>query len=515
MKLKPPEIRRILLGEKYYFHSGIPPVFSSKIFAEKSDNFPKLWQRKLPPPTMSEQYKYAQHGGRRRDIRIPNPVNQFYVAHVIAKNWRTIERRLKKSRISKSNCDISHEHGVYLTPHRELVAERLMEISSHSHILKTDISNFFPSFYTHSVPWAIHGKPKAKKNPNDLTLWGNALDKALSRCNDRQTSGIPIGPATSLIVSEIIMAKIDSQVQKALKEKSIGGYRHVDDYFLCLDSEKDAEAALAAIEKAAAEYELNINAKKTQIIKSAEFVENAWPRKLKAMSAYRKGARDSNWLTQFASEAFSLAKQHPQDYVMKYALLILGGLPLSKWDALREENWKLYESILIRIMTTFPYTTDIVADIFWKCRKKYPLNNEKLSGAVSTLIAQHAPLEHHSEVAWALWLAKVAGLDIKPEAARKLPKVNSGICALLALDNMQRGIIRKKGINLSPWRAHLSSEGLKGKCWLLAYEAPRKGWLGDMEHITDDKCFSALHKRGISFYNEDNDDDGFDDSSYP
>src|SRR5271156_5716597 len=32
----------------------------------------------------------------------------------------------------------------------------------YSHLVKTDIKNFYPSIYTHSIAWALHGKRKAR-----------------------------------------------------------------------------------------------------------------------------------------------------------------------------------------------------------------------------------------------------------------------------------------------------------------------------------------------------------------
>jgi hypothetical protein len=94
------------------------------------------------------------------------------------------------------------------------------------YVIQTDISRFYQSIYTHSIPWALHGKAAAKAN-RSRRLIGNTLDKLVREGQDRQTIGVPIGPDTSLIIAEIILSSVD----EALKRKRLkNGLRYIDDY---------------------------------------------------------------------------------------------------------------------------------------------------------------------------------------------------------------------------------------------------------------------------------------------
>ena len=77
--------------------------------------------------------------------------------------------------------------------------------SSHryTHLVQADIKSFYPSIYTHSLAWAIHGKRHIRKgnNRHDYTLLGNRLDRLFQYSNDQRTNGIPIGPVVSDIVA--------------------------------------------------------------------------------------------------------------------------------------------------------------------------------------------------------------------------------------------------------------------------------------------------------------------------
>ena len=488
--MKPNIIRQLLLKEGYFL-AQIPPVFTSGEFAEKSNELPVAWQKE-PESRMLERYSLARPGLARRDMQIPNPVNQFYVADVIANNWQKIRRRLDKSKISESTCEITRDVVVGITPHKNLAALRLSNMAGRNHVLKTDITLCFPSIYTHSIAWACHGKKQARANHGD-ELFGNQLDVALRRCNEGKSVGIPIGPRTSHIIAEIVMSAIDVQVAKRIRKK-LHGYRHVDDYFLCFDSDQETKRAFAELQSAAAEYELVVSATKTNIYTAAEHQEDSWPHQLRAMASNRRRGKEREWLTHFVSESSALAKQYPNGSVMKYALAILGDVS--------PRNWGLYQSALLHILHNHPYAMDKVAQALRKQRKRHlPLNTTRWTEVLTSLIARCAPLGHHSEVAWALWLAKVAGFRINQKATMQLPKVQSSICALLALDCRERKLLDKdKTLNTTPWREHLSAKGLKGPCWLLAYEAPMQGWLGNGKFIDGDPFFSDLKKRDVMFY---------------
>lgn len=540
-----------------YFRAEIPPVIVGRGLAEECRHvlpFVRDMTNKKNelPVTLPEHYSAAAYGLRRREMLIPNPVNQLLVAYIIGENWDGIQHHYKKSAISKSKhwvypsepkegSDYDRSPAVAITMGREAhKKERLLKIAGHTHILKADISQFFPSVYTHSIGWALMGKSEYKamfKSTKGRICWGDDLDAAIRKGNGGQTTGIPIGPDTSHIVSEIVMTAIDEVVQEKLGDRLKAGYRYVDDYFLCFDSQKDAEFALAEIQKAAREYELAVNDRKTEVLQSIDHTEESWSRQLRAIDNDRPiqkqgktcdfkklldplflgkskqhKSNERSWLTHFASEAFAMAKKYPYESVMNYALKILRRVPMPSGDeAARDmplclENWDLYESILVRIVTAYPYTADRVAEILCECGKQPPysyfMNREKLSDAMSLLIKRHAPRDYHTETAWALWLAKVLRLEIADDAMQYLPQVKSGVCALLALDNIHSGLV-KTTPDTSPWLARIE-DGLHERCWLLAYEAPQRGWLGDTKHIDECRFFSELKKKGVSFYDEKN-----------
>lgn len=82
------------------------------------------------------------------------------------------------------------------------------------YLLKADISQFYPSIYTHTIPWALHSKATAKAGQRDVELAGNVLDKELQACQHGQTKGIAIGPDTSLGIAELLLSPIDHRMNE-------------------------------------------------------------------------------------------------------------------------------------------------------------------------------------------------------------------------------------------------------------------------------------------------------------
>ena len=110
--------------------------------------------------------------------------------------------------------------------------------TGYRYVVITDISGFFPTIYTHTIPWALHGKSIAKQNQSKTPeFFGNILDDRCMGVQDRQTIGLPIGPDTSHIIAEIIGVSIDEAIKKSLGTWP-KGFRYVDDFYFFFDTRR-------------------------------------------------------------------------------------------------------------------------------------------------------------------------------------------------------------------------------------------------------------------------------------
>ena len=83
-------------------------------------------------------------------------------------------------------------------------------------LVKFDISRCFNSIYTHSVTWALLNKEIVKERLDKKTTFGHKFDELMQRMNYNETNGIVIGPEFSRIFAEIILQRVDKEVEKAL-----------------------------------------------------------------------------------------------------------------------------------------------------------------------------------------------------------------------------------------------------------------------------------------------------------
>src|SRR6185295_7317108 len=126
-------------------------------------------------------------------------------------------------------------------------------------LITTDVKNFYPSVYTHSIPWAIHGKKLIRTSRRyDFSLFGNRLDKLFQNANDGCTNGIPIGPAVSDVVAEVVLSGVDRLLSKSLDE-NVFVVRFKDDYRILAKTEQHGRSVIKALQAALKEYRLELN----------------------------------------------------------------------------------------------------------------------------------------------------------------------------------------------------------------------------------------------------------------
>jgi hypothetical protein len=142
-----------------------------------------------------------------------------------------------------------------------------------NHLFKFDISKCFDSIYTHSISWAVLGLDVVKENVlSSKNTFPGRFDTFIQNTNYGETNGILIGPEFSRIFTEIILQKIDTTIEKKLKENGNNYklkvdyeiYRYVDDYFLFCDDSLLKDEILQLLKHELKKYKLSINNSKTE-----------------------------------------------------------------------------------------------------------------------------------------------------------------------------------------------------------------------------------------------------------
>ncbi|GHT19244.1 hypothetical protein AGMMS4957_03080 [Bacteroidia bacterium] len=158
-------------------------------------------------------------------------------------------------------------------------------------LLKFDIQDCFNSIYTHSIVWAtLGGKEQAKHaflhGQSQKDTFGDHFDNLMQKMNHDETNGILIGPEFSRIFAEIILQKIDKDVencmiaQKKYNKTDYECYRYVDDYFLFYNDEDTKNKICEYFSLALKEYKMTISDAKTKLYEKP-FITDVTMAKLK------------------------------------------------------------------------------------------------------------------------------------------------------------------------------------------------------------------------------------------
>jgi hypothetical protein len=494
-----------LLGAGY-FPDELPPPFTTTSFARFRNAIGKAWSAIANdyPRTTPEIFSIPRAKGVRRDLSIVNPIAEYHVAKLVADNWVAIRKHLRSCDFGATPLEIMvGERRAVPIPDFRLIALRHAEISAlHDYILVADISRFYGTLYTHAIPWALHTKTWSKQHLNtglyNASL-GAKLDKAVRKGNDNQTIGIPVGPDSSRIISEIVAVSVDAELRDKLNISSRCTLRNVDDWYIGFDTAGEAEDAIASIAAACRTYQLEIHPDKTSSSRTENVAESIWPTALRhatfAPASYGQG-RD---IEHFFALAFDFARNYPSQNVLDFAIKRTMAVKV------HADNWHRYETYLLKSARSNPTTIPAVVQIFVSYnREGYVLGRNRINKLITDFIRRCTPTSRHAEIAWMLFLAKALRITLSASDVEPITELESSVCALLTLDLRSRLLVTGT-IDTSLWELSLNRAGLTSSSWLLAYEAVIKGWLPapTSNYIDAHSWFSALKNHGVSFYDID------------
>ncbi len=222
-------------------------------------------------------------------------------------------------------------------PLADLMFVRVLTRATGRYLLRADIAEFYRSIYTHSISWALHTKAVAKQRVRDKTLLGNRIDAAVQAAQYGQTNGIPIGPDTSLVIADVVLAAVD--VELANRLGPITGYRHHDDYELVFRTASQAEEGKAALQAVMLEYGLHLNPLKTELVELPTRVASEWWNFVRQFS-FSGGKDQRAKMVDFFDASFERKAANPDEYVIAYAI---GRIENEAWTP---SSWAVVEQLL-------------------------------------------------------------------------------------------------------------------------------------------------------------------------
>lgn len=137
----------------------------------------------------------------------------------------------------------------------------------YEYVAHADITNCYGSIYTHSIAWAIHGKPQAKRERRNQNIIGNIIDSHIQDMSYGQTNGIPQGSVLMDLIAELVLGYADLELAEKIEQERITDYlilRYRDDYRVFVNNPQDAEKILKHLTEELIDLGLKLNANKTK-----------------------------------------------------------------------------------------------------------------------------------------------------------------------------------------------------------------------------------------------------------
>ncbi len=457
----------------------------------------------------------------RRFLCIPNPKHFIDLSKKIVDNWQEFKTVFDLSEYSQSlpKPEINPIKRSVSTLSKGVSDFRDHKIStSLSKLIEiyVDISKFYPTIYTHSITWAFLGKEKAKfyyKKKNDLATLiaannhdailyklADDIDISVRNCQERQSIGIPIGPDTSHIISELIACRIDSILQDEFSDIKLKGCRYYDDYYLYVSTRDEADRVLKGLQRILNDFQLEINESKVKIKEFPFAFEDNFTLILNQF--HFKETSLSNSIKYYFSLVWGLIDENSQrsDWIFKYALKIFEFRTVT----ITKKSWKIFEDLLLKSALIEPAILDIVTRILLTYKSYLDTDSKrKLYELIELIIENHSPVRHNFEVAWALWLAKTFEIKIKKSLVDSVIQMKDSISLLILLDILKNTtLIDDYPTAFSDIATDITEDSFFSQLWLLAYEGLKKGWISSSTPnlIDNNHFFKILKDLDIEFY---------------
>ncbi|MGD9542365.1 RNA-directed DNA polymerase, partial [Methylocystis sp.] len=324
-------------------------------------------------------------------------------------------RQKQSALISKCNCNAKHtSKNVRFAPF----------------ILKADIAQCFPSIYTHSIAWAAHGIEQSKNDTDRASTsnYFNALDFFVRNGQRGNTRAVLVGPDAYRLIAEFVLAKIDQELNSLVGNRIVGAARHVDDYYIGLRNEHDAQAVLSTLREILANYELNLNDQKTKIYSSLEPINDLWAQRLRDHMPRFAPTEGIERFERTISEAVTAATLITSDSPIKILFR-----SFDEARIYRSINWEYVEQNAQRIIQKHPHAIDYACLLVTK-RKALgeKIDSDGWLTVAEMIVKRSLAFNHDHEVLWMTWLLLACDIEIPTAMVDELSKSrNAHIRALL------------------------------------------------------------------------------------
>lgn len=225
-----------------------------------SKNVSKLWV--TPPRAMT----IAKPKGGFRVVHQLEPLDAVIYTALAYEAAPSIETaRFPASERVACSYRLKVENGTFFSggsgwPDYESKTEELL--TQFSHVLVTDITDFYNQIYLHRLNNAIESSNAS------LKPFAAEIENFLLTLNSKSSQGLPVGPAASIVMAEAVLIDVDL----FLRAQGVAHTRYVDDIRLFSDSPRNLQKVLEKLTLYLYEnHRLTVSSEKTELLDSESF----------------------------------------------------------------------------------------------------------------------------------------------------------------------------------------------------------------------------------------------------
>lgn len=470
------------------FTEKLPPIFTTKPFF---DYCQKMTSSFANTPRQYIYHESIRNTNTPRGYGIPTPMAYQRLCRCIADNWDNLKVHFSVHTAGQSH-KVSRIHIRKFS-----VGSRLFKMNynnwrtdgspepdlliGNKYMVTADISNCFPSIYTHSLPWALAGKDIAKANRHK-SKWYNKIDRYCQNCKHGETQGLLIGPHSSNLLAEIILTVVD----KKLYDTGWRYIRNIDDYCCYVSTLEDGQRFLSELREALQFYNLALNHKKTEIKKLPVASEEQWIRQINSLHIIRsqKKRLDYKDVQAYLDSAIGLMKENGMNSaILNYTIKTLSG---KKFTANAREY---YIKTVLHLAIVYPYLISIVEDCILK---HHDVEQALLKKFVEAIFNDGSQVVHYEAICYAIYFALKFDIELKNLEVQRVIDSQSCLYKVFAWIYFKERNDKKKLQALNTHAEVLSSCSEDfGANWLFVYEVLPES------KLTNE--WNAMKRAGISF----------------
>lgn len=525
--LKEALLTQNFLPRQHDHREELPPVFHSKLFkpeiAEVLRQFPiRKGGYDLIP------FKRTRHPNIPRVMGIPHPRAYAELVHAICEGWDEIAQRCNSPN-SQLQFKLHDDGRMLVHAYDQIADDGIVEDQDPladfgmNFMLRTDITNFYPSIYSHALPWALVGHATAKKKRDD-GQWFNILDRGIRNCQRGETRGLPIGPGTSSILAEALLFPID----KFMREKGYQFKRYIDDYSVFLESSAKCNDFLKELSQILEKYSLSLNIRKTIIDNLPITSRETWVTEIDTLlgeiSVGPEPMTDNadkptvRKLRVVIDKAIELSSDYPDGSVIKYTFSSLierfqprvkAGISISDDPAER-----FLEDSIFR----HAYHSPVIIPVIQRWLQHFPSIDQKSETRVVErlirLLDRSFELGQSDNICWCLHYLLQVKESTTPVDINRCCKIEEPMVIAMGYY-----FAKTKGLSLEPFRTWAISFREKvereevnnydiDRVWLPLYQMYYDDIIDSMPYSENDdrNIFSKLKESGVTFFEIDHPD---------